>query len=217
MAWERAPDQVGPALTPVLHRRWSTRVFDPTHTLSDAELTVLLEAARWSPSAGNSQPWAFLVGRRGDATHRALVDLLSRGNSFWAPRASALVLTLHRVAAEPGSDIPYSDYAAYDLGQAVAHLSVQAMATDLHVHQFAGFDHDRAAEVFAVPAHWRVTTGIAVGRPAPVSCIEDQEPSLAVRERMLRSRHPLTDNVFQTTFGTAADFLAGGPVAGGNR
>lgn len=220
MAWERTADQVGPELTGVLHRRWSTRVFDPAHTLSDAELTVLLEAARWTPSAGNSQPWAFLVGRRGDATHRAFVELLSRGNSFWAPRASALVLTLHQVASEPGSEFPYSDYAAYDLGQAAAHLSVQAMAADLHVHQFAGFDHDRAAEVFAVPAHWRVTTGIAVGRPAPVSSIEEQEPSLAVRERILRSRRPLTDSVFQGTFGTPAAFLTGdvdpvGPAAGG--
>lgn len=212
MAWEREPDEVGPALTPVLQDRWSTRVYDPGHTLSDTDLTLLLEAARWSPSAGNSQPWAFLVGRRGDRTHGAFVDLLSRGNSFWAPRASALVLTLHQVASEPGSDFPYSDYAAHDLGQAAAHLTVQAMAMDLHVHQFAGFDHDRATEVFAVPSHWRVTTGIAIGRPAPVASIEQEDPSLAVRERRLRDRHPLTDMVFQEQFGHPAAFL---PTTGG--
>ncbi|WP_229123203.1 nitroreductase family protein [Enemella evansiae] len=37
--------------------------------MSDAEVDVLLEAARRAPSAGNSQPWSFIIGRRGDAIH----------------------------------------------------------------------------------------------------------------------------------------------------
>lgn len=209
MAWEREPDQAALALTPLLHQRWSSRVYDPQHHLSDDDLTTLLEAARWAPSAGNSQPWAFLVGRRGDATHSAFVEQLSRGNSFWAPRASALMVSLHRIAAEPGSDFPYSDYAAYDLGQAAAHITVQAQSMGLYVHQFAGFDHHRVARVFEVPDHWQVTTGIAVGRLAPVSTIEDVEPSLAVRERRLRQRNPLSQFVFEKSFGTSAGWLPG--------
>lgn len=209
MAWEREPDQAAPALTPLLHQRWSSRVYDPQHHLSDDDLTTLLEAARWAPSAGNSQPWAFLVGRRGDATHSAFVEQLSRGNSFWAPRASALLVSLQRIAAEPGSDFPYSDYAAYDLGQAAAHITVQAQSMGLYVHQFAGFDHDRVARVFEVPDHWQVTTGIAVGRLAPVSTIEDVEPSLAARERRLRQRNPLSQFVFEKSFGTSAGWLPG--------
>ena len=75
-------------LLPLLRDRRSIRAYDDTHVLLDAELRVLLEAARWSPSAGNSQPWAFLVGRRGDAAHAAFVGLLAasvrrRTPSFW--------------------------------------------------------------------------------------------------------------------------------------
>ncbi|MBJ7454341.1 MAG: nitroreductase family protein, partial [Blastococcus sp.] len=32
--------------------------FDRSAEASPAEVESLLEAARWSPSAGNSQPWA---------------------------------------------------------------------------------------------------------------------------------------------------------------
>ena len=64
----------------------------------------------------------------------------------WAPAASALLFTLNQVASGPEDDaLGYSDYAQYDLGQAVAHLTVQASALGLGVHQFAAFDHDGLA------------------------------------------------------------------------
>lgn len=207
MAWDREPADVGvetELLHPLLAGRWSSRVYDPEHSLDPADLRVLLEAARWSPSAGNSQPWAFIVGLRGDRTHRRFVSMLSRGNSFWAPRASALLLTLHRTGIDASPDgvaMPYSDYAAYDLGQAAAHLTVQAAAMGLAVHQFAGFDHERARIEFGVPDHWRVTTGIAVGTLAPVESIAEQEPSLVTREQLLRRRNPQSDFVFASEFG----------------
>jgi nitroreductase len=129
-------------LLPLLRDRRSVRAFDPTHALGADELATLLEAARWAPSAGNSPPWAFLVGLRGDEAHSLFVSLLAPSVARWAPAASALVFTLHRTASGPESDAPsYSDYALYDLGQAVAHLTVQAGYLGLATHQFAAFDH----------------------------------------------------------------------------
>ncbi len=117
------------------------------------------------PSAGNSQPWAFIVGRRDDVVHQRLVPLLRPSVRRWAPAASAVLMTLHRVASGPEDDAPlYSDYALHDLGQAVAHLTVQASALGLATHQFAALDHDGVTAAFDVPAHWRVTAGIAVGK-----------------------------------------------------
>src|SRR5260221_635711 len=46
---------------PLLAERWSPRGFDQSHQVSENQVTALLEAARWAPSAGNSQPWRFLV------------------------------------------------------------------------------------------------------------------------------------------------------------
>lgn len=206
MGWTRAqPQPIG--LTPLLDRRFSSRVFDPDHVLAPADLRTLLTAAQWAPSAGNSQPWAFLVGLRGDSTHTRFVRLLSRGNTSWAPRASALLIGLYQSAADPSPDglaMPYSDYAAHDLGQAAAHLTVQAMSMGLHVHQFAGFDHQAAATEFEVPAHFTVATGIAIGQILPVETIDADDPSLADRERRLRGRKPLAEFVFGGTFGSPA-------------
>lgn len=189
-----------PALLALLRERRSTRSYDDTHELADDELRALLDAARWAPSAGNSQPWAFLVARRGDAAHQRLVPLLSRGNQSWAPRASALLFTLHQVASGPEEDaLTYSDYAAYDLGQAVAQLSVQALALGLVVHQFAGFDHERLAAQAEVPRHWQVTTGVALGRE--LAAEESGDPAARERDRRPRSRKPLAELAFGGRFG----------------
>src|ERR1700760_4281285 len=93
-----------PELLPLLRERRSVRTFDADHELGEPELAVLLEAARWSPSAGNSQPWAFLVGRRGAPAHTEFVPLLAPSVARWAPAASALLFTLNQVATGPEDD-----------------------------------------------------------------------------------------------------------------
>ena len=179
---ERAEDLV----LPVLRSRWSPRMWDPGHELSAVELEALLEAARWAPSAGNSQPWLFLMGRRGDPTHEVICEFLAPSSRAWAPMASALIITAYQRFV-PDSDLPYSDYAAYDLGQAVAHLTIQAQGMGMHTRQFAAFDHEGMARRFALPGHWEVATGIAVGQlsPAAVGPTEGAE----------RQRRPVTDLV----------------------
>lgn len=179
-----------PALHPLLRERRSSRSFEESHELSDADLRLLLEAARWTPSAGNSQPWAFLVFRRGEGAHERFVQTLSRGNASWVPAASAVLVSLFRAGDDDDPSFTYSDYAAYDLGQSVAHLTVQAAALGLGVHQFAGFDHEAVTREFAVPPAWQVTTGIALGRYAA--------DAAEVRER---GRNPLSSFVFSERFG----------------
>jgi nitroreductase len=79
---------------PLLAERWSPRGFDRAHEIGDEALAALLEAARWAPSAQNSQPWRFLVTRRGEPAHDRLFAALAPGNQAWAGRASALVLVV---------------------------------------------------------------------------------------------------------------------------
>lgn len=185
-----------PDLNPLLRDRCSPRVFDPEHVLAPGDLHLLLEAARWAPSAGNSQPWSFLVGLRGDATHEAICRHLSRGNSGWVPRASAVLISVCRIATDPDDDAPdFSDFAQYDVGQAVAHLTVEATALGLSVHQFAGFDHDGVAADFEVPPHWKVTTGVALGRRGDPSTTD-------IPERSPSDRNPLAEFVFAGRWGT---------------
>ncbi|HEX4470476.1 MAG TPA: nitroreductase family protein [Nocardioides sp.] len=151
------------ALHPLLASRWSPLGFDETHSLSPDDVLLLLEAARWAPSAGNSQPWSFVVGRRGDPIHERLVTRLAPSARRWAPSAALLVANLsHRLVES--TDWEFSEFSLYDLGQAVAHLSVQAQALDLNVRQFRAFDREGVAADFGVPPHWEVTTMAAIGR-----------------------------------------------------
>lgn len=178
---------------PLLRDRWSSRSFDPAYELGENELEQLLEAARWAPSAGNSQPWAFLALKRGEPAHQRFVQTLSRGNTAWVPNASAVLVSLYKSGDDEDPSITYSDYAEYDLGQSVAHLTVQAASMVLGVHQFAGFDHDAVATEFEVPPSWKVTTGIAIGRYA--GSVDREWDG---RERV---RNPLPSFVFGEHFG----------------
>jgi nitroreductase len=156
------------SLHPLLARRWSPTRFDPTHEIDDDEIEVLLQAARWAPSAGNSQPWAFIIALRGTTAHARLARHLAGSSAAWAPSASLLVANLsHRFVED--TDWEFSEFSVYDLGQAVAHMSIQAQALGLHVRQFRAFDRSGIATEFAVPEHWEVTTLAAIGRAVPDS------------------------------------------------
>ena len=49
-------------LMSVIQKRRSVRVYK-SGKVSDAQLSTILEAARWAPSGANTQPWEFVVTR----------------------------------------------------------------------------------------------------------------------------------------------------------
>jgi nitroreductase len=154
---------VPPVLHPLLTERWSPTTFDSSYDVTASDVDAILEAARWAPSAGNSQPWAFITGRRSDPIHARLARHLTGSSAAWAPSASLLVANLcHRYVED--TDWEYSEFAHYDLGQAVAHMTFQAQAMGLYARQFRAFNRTALAEEFAVPNHWEVTTMTAFGR-----------------------------------------------------
>jgi nitroreductase len=172
---------------PLLAERWSPRGFDRAHEIGDEALAALLEAARWAPSAQNSQPWRFLVTRRGDPAHDRLFAALAPGNQAWAGAASALVLVAARTSGDDGRPQPW---ALYDTGQAVAALVTQAQADGLSVHQMGGFDTDAVRAGLGLGEILTPVVVLAVGRHDSEAGLP--EP-LAAREAAPRTRHPLGD------------------------
>ncbi|CAN5144181.1 nitroreductase family protein [soil metagenome] len=173
----------------LLDERWSPRSFDETAVVDENTLTALLEAARWAPSAANFQPRRFVVARRGTAEFDAIVAALSAGNQPWAPRASVLIVGI-AVAIDPDGK-PYR-WAEYDLGQSLAHLTVQAHAEGLHVHQMGGFDAAALAETFDLGSTLVPVSVTAVGTVADAARLGERYES---RELADRDRLPLEELV----------------------
>jgi nitroreductase len=170
---------------PLLAQRWSPRGFDATHELDQHAVGALLEAARWAPSANNSQPWRFLVAHRGGEPFTRLLGILAPGNRSWAHAASALVLVAAQTTDDTGRRRPW---ALFDTGQAVAAFSLQAEADGLSVHQMGGFDADAARSEFELDSAMTPLVVLAVGRRNPDAELPE---TLAARERAPRTRHPL--------------------------
>jgi nitroreductase len=154
---------------------------------------LLVEAARWAPSAGNSQPWMFRPLLRGTEEHQLLVPSLAGSSRLWAANASVLILNLRRRFVD-GSTIEYSEFAEYDLGQPVAHMTFQAQSMGLACRQFRAFDHARVTRDFEVPEEWDLMTMTAVGRPADGPPLTRDRRSLSdvlasdLRRRVTRAR-----------------------------
>lgn len=170
-----------PALHPLLAARWSPRGYDPDAVLSREQLLPLLEAARWAPSSGNTQPARFAVVLRGDDRHEALVAALNPGNRNWAARASALLVAVALQADETGK--PYRS-TQHDTGQAVAHLSLQAVAEGLHTHQMGGFDRDAVSALLGLSEVQQPVVVLAVGTLGGPPL----DDALAAREAAERTR-----------------------------
>ena len=194
-------EQASTGIHELLARRWSPRTFSD-RPVEPAKLAQLFEAARWAPSSYNAQPWAFIVATREDAEgYNRLLSTLVDVNRQWAQQAPVLILAVAKLdynhVARPNR------HALYDLGQAVANLTVQATALDLYIHQMGGFDPRSARELFAIPAGYEPVAVLALGYQ------EAPPPDPAVR-----TRKPLTDFVFAGSWGRAATVVAESHVQG---
>lgn len=177
-------------ISEVIASRWSPRSFDVTVAVPEAKLTSALEAARWAASAANTQPWRFIVARRGTAEHAAIVENLLGFNQQWAVTAAALIVNVAETVTEDGTD---RRWAEYDLGQAAATLTLQAHKDGLHVHQMGGFDPEGLHAAFNLDERFRVVSVAALGVLAEPDALPDE--TLRAREVAPRERRPLDEIV----------------------
>jgi len=177
-------------LHPIISERWSPRSFDGNAEISVPDLTALIEAARWAPSSNNSQPWRFVIARRGDQHFAQLVDTMAGFNKMWAPKASALIFVLANTVNKDGTP---RIAALYDAGLAASLLTVEAHHRGLAVHQIGGFDHDQAKAAFNLAEELTPIVILAVGKQAPAEALDDA--TLLEREVADRVRVPLEELV----------------------
>ena len=181
----------------LLANRWSPRAFADRAIPTDV-LGSLFEAARWAPSSRNLQPWHFVIAaRHHDADGFArLLSTLMGANKSWGKNASVLLVAV--TEPNPDSAPGTNRYAHYDVGQAMAHLSIQAMSCGLYIHQMGGFNREMAREVLEIPDQYEPVVSAAIGYLADPSILSD---TMKERELAPRSRNPLAEQVFGAKWG----------------
>jgi nitroreductase len=186
----RKPADTSHPIHELISQRWSPRAF-ADRPVERGKLYSLLEAARWAASAGNQQPWYFLVGTKEDAqNHARLVATLWERNILWAQYAPVLILVVAKLYDRPGKELT----SFYDVGMAVGNLVTQAVDLGLVTHQMAGFDAEKAREALSIPEGYQPLAMIALGYPGTPDGLPDD---LRERELAPRSRKPLEEFVFE--------------------
>jgi nitroreductase len=184
-------------IDPLFLERWSPRAFDGSE-LPDADLMTIFEAARWAPSAFNSQPWRFLYAKRGDPDWERFLGLLIPWNQAWAKSASVLIYILSDrtpVAGKDGSPQPSRTH-SFDAGSAWVSLALQATRMGYHAHGMSGIEYKLAYAELAIPERYRIEAACVIGRIGDPAILDEKQRA---REHP-SGRRPLDETVFAGSF-----------------
>src|SRR6516165_5279583 len=136
------PAETAYPIEETMRRRWSPRAFSE-RLVEPEKLASMFEAARWSASCFNEQPWSFIVATRDDAADfKRLLSCLVKGNQAWASHAPVLIvsvarLNFTRIFVPEGKAVDShamtekrkpNRHAIHDVGLATAQLILQALA-----------------------------------------------------------------------------------------
>jgi nitroreductase len=151
----------GIAINELIAKRHSPFAFQ-NRAIPDSDLLALLEAARWSASAANEQPWSYIVAAREDAEQfAAMLGCVSEINLSWAQQAAVLIVGCVRTVQEgTGARV---ETAEHDLGLASANLVFEATARGIGVHQMTYIDREKLRRLYGIPEEVKVVTMLALG------------------------------------------------------
>ncbi len=166
-------------IDPIFLERWSPRAMTGEE-ISEAELNILFEAARWAPSSYNNQPWRILYARRNTKHWQTFFDLMGEFNQSWTHKAAALLVIISKKTFEHNGKPSITH--SYDTGAAWISLALQGAKKGYVVHGMQGFDYDRARQSLKIPDDYQVEAMAAIGKPGdpaelPPNLLERESPS----------------------------------------
>lgn len=177
-----------------IRQRWSARSFADRPIEHDTLMT-LLEAASWTPSSMNEQPWVFLYAHKGEPAFQQMFDCLLPGNR-WADGAQVLLLSLARTNFTSNGQA--NRHALHDTGAANMALLLQAAAMDIFGHQMGGFNMHKTIESFQIPDDLEPVCFISLGY---LDDPEKLEEPFRSRELTPRKRKALSEFAFAGKLG----------------
>lgn len=171
----------------LIKNRWSPRAFSE-QALTEEEVNTILEAASWSASAMNEQPWEYYVAHKNTEGFNKIFNCLVEFNQLWAKNAAVLIVAVARktFAANQDSNI----WAEHDLGLANATLMLQASSMGIYSHAMAGFVKEKAIESLELASNQNPICVIALGRLGDAESLVEPYKS---REAAPRTRKSISE------------------------
>ena len=161
--------------------RRSVRRYKP-EPIPEDDLKKIVEAARQAPSAGNRQPWRFVVVR--DPETKEKLGEIARGQT-WISDAGAIVAAL---AMDKKSPEVYERWAERDVMTAVEHIVLASWSLGYGTCWIGAFYEDQVKELLGIPEEMTVIVLLPIGVPA-----HSPDP---------RSRKPLDEIFHEEKYGT---------------
>jgi len=131
----------------------------------DEDLEKILEAATMAPSAGNLQPWEFIVVR--DDVRKELLARAAYGQ-YWMAEAPVLVVVCANldVSGSHYGERGRSLYSIQDTAAAIQNMLLAAYALGYGTCWVGAFDEEAVREIVKAPKRVRPVAIITVGKPA---------------------------------------------------
>jgi nitroreductase len=197
-------------VTTAIETRRSIKAYDPTHRLSEDEVSKLMSLAMLSPTAFNIQHWRFVLVD--DAELRQQIQLVSWNQAqvteasllivlvadvqawgkqperYWkdAPKAIADILVPAITQYYTGTEQAQRDEAMRSCGMAAMNIMLAAKEMGYDTCPMDGFDFDAVATLLNLPADHIPTMFITVGK-----AIKEARPrsgQLAMDEVVIRNK-----------------------------
>ncbi len=164
--------------------RRSVRAFTQKN-VSEEEVEKLIDAARWAPSAGNIQPWEFIVVRKPETKRKLSIAALDQ--TFIEEAPVVIVVCANQIRSGRGYGARGIHlYCLQDTAAATQNLLLAACARDLATCWIGAFREEEARKALNLPEGIRPVAIIPLGYPA--------------KKPMARSRRPLSEILYYETY-----------------
>ncbi|MBC7384310.1 MAG: nitroreductase family protein [Bacteroidia bacterium] len=166
--------------------------------IEPALIAELFEAARWSFSSSNEQPWRYVYATAAQVEwYQTLLNCLMDMNKDWVQKAPLLIACIaKKTMAKDGNLNPK---ALHDLGAANMLLALQATSLGMQAHPMGGYHNDKAREALQLPEDCEVVAFMAVGYPGNDDHLKDYQKE---QEHTRSKRMDQTEFVFNKPFGS---------------
>ena len=158
----------------VIEGRRSVRHFQSERSVSEEDIRALLRVATKAPSAGNIQPWRFVVVRSHEARER-LAGSLHQPLAAAAPMAIVVCADPRPCSARYGARGEHL-YAIQDTAVAAEHILLAAVDRGLASCWIGAFDERAVADAVGVRAPIAPVAVLPIGYSAESGGRPDRRP-----------------------------------------